>query len=161
MSYKHGHCVNGKITPEYRAWYHMLERCQNPNCKIYHHYGSRGITVCKHWLKFENFLEDMGLRPQGLTLDRIDNDGNYEKSNCRWTSWHKQGNNRRPISCGPQKQRQFIAFGPNGEQIISNNQHEFAKKYKLNQGNISSCLCKVSQRKSVEGWTFRRLELGT
>jgi len=82
-------------TPTYRSWCNMKERCHNTKNSEYKNYGSRGITVCKRWLKFENFLEDMGLCPRGLTLDRINNDGNYEPSNCRWTTRKEQSYNRR------------------------------------------------------------------
>lgn len=73
----------------------MITRCTNERNPAYKNYGGRGITVCKRWLKFENFLADMGLRPRGLTLDRKDNDRGYCKSNCRWTTWSVQQNNRR------------------------------------------------------------------
>jgi len=73
----------------------MIQRCNNPHNRAYKHYGSRGITVCKTWLKFENFLSDMGECPSGLTLDRINNNGNYNKKNCRWTTRKTQARNRR------------------------------------------------------------------
>lgn len=75
----------------------MIARCTQPSAAGYEHYKSRGITVCDRWRSFENFLADMGERPGGLreyTLERINNDGNYEPGNCRWTTWQRQGNNR-------------------------------------------------------------------
>lgn len=92
---KHGHAVGGKVSGEYRAWQNMKERCLRTTNVRYKDYGGRGITVCSRWMKFENFLADMGLRPSGLTLERKDNDGNYEPSNCMWATLSAQMKNRR------------------------------------------------------------------
>jgi hypothetical protein len=82
-------------TPTYRSWACMCQRCTNPNNDCYPWYGGRGIKVCKRWLTFKNFLADMGERPAGATLDRIDVNGNYEKNNCRWASAAVQARNKR------------------------------------------------------------------
>lgn len=83
-------------TPEYKAWSSMRGRCRNASYENYPAYGGRGITVCPEWdVSFESFVSDMGLRPKGHSLDRIDNDGNYEPSNCRWAVPKDQSGNRR------------------------------------------------------------------
>ena len=79
----------------YNSWQKMKDRCLNPKNKDYRHYGGRGITFCKRWLKFENFLADMGEREKGLTLERDEVDGNYEPSNCRWITQAEQTLNAR------------------------------------------------------------------
>jgi hypothetical protein len=73
----------------------MVKRCTNPSCADWPRYGGRGITVCLRWRRFEDFLADMGQVPDNLMLDRINNDGNYEPGNCRWTTWEEQMLNRR------------------------------------------------------------------
>jgi len=82
--------------PTYKSWAAMLTRCRNPNREDWRLYGGRGIKVCKRWLKFKSFLEDMGERPLGRTLDRFpDPDGDYEPGNCRWATPLEQVRSRR------------------------------------------------------------------
>jgi hypothetical protein len=81
--------------PLYDVWNDMIRRCTNPRRNSYENYGGRGITICERWMSLENFIADMSPRPDGYTLDRIDNDGNYEPSNCRWATPTQQGNNIR------------------------------------------------------------------
>lgn len=88
---KHG--MSG--TPTYQSWYAMTQRCGNPKRWQYKYYGARGIIICDRWKSFENFHADMGDRPAGKTLDRIDCNGNYEPSNCKWSSTTEQSRNRR------------------------------------------------------------------
>lgn len=88
------------LTPEYLSWSAMKSRCGNPNDLAWHDYGGRGISVCDRWKEsFENFFADMGLRPEGKSLDRYpNNDGNYEPSNCQWRTVTEQNRNRRNVT---------------------------------------------------------------
>lgn len=99
--YKHGHNPgSGRPSPTYRSWDAMRQRCLNPRDPYYSHYGGRGITACDRWRSFENFLADMGERPHNRTLDRIDNDGSYEPTNCRWATPRQQRANQRHSTRG-------------------------------------------------------------
>jgi hypothetical protein len=82
-------------TPEYRVWQDMLNRCRNPNVRSYKNYGGRGISVCEEWLDFETFFTDMGERPEGYSLERVDVNGDYTPENCTWVPLAEQQSNRR------------------------------------------------------------------
>jgi len=82
-------------TPEYQAWNSCRNRCNNPSYQGYADYGGRGIAVCDRWDDLENFLADMGPRPKGCSLDRIDNELGYSPENCKWSTQSEQGRNRR------------------------------------------------------------------
>jgi hypothetical protein len=88
----HNHCSNG-LSPTYRSWWALKQRCR-PEYFESKWYFKKGITVCERWKKFENFLADMGERPDGMSIDRINSNGNYEPSNCRWATTHEQRINR-------------------------------------------------------------------
>jgi hypothetical protein len=94
----HGHNRRAKRSPEYSSWASMKSRCYNKKHKSYAEYGGRGITVCAQWLNdFEAFLRDMGPRPSGTTIDRIDGNGNYQPGNCRWSRPPDQARNTKQV----------------------------------------------------------------
>lgn len=91
----HGNCKRSKNTPTYQTWVSMRQRCNNTNSPDYPNYGGRGIKICPSWDSFPQFLSDMGERPKGTSLDRIDFNGDYCKENCRWASPKLQALNTR------------------------------------------------------------------
>jgi hypothetical protein len=127
--------------PTNRSWKDMIQRCTNPRRINYANYGGRGITICDRWRKsFEAFLSDMGPRPDGTTLDRIDNDGNYEPGNCRWASKEEQSSNTR--------RSRFIEIG--GERLTVS---QWADRRRINRATLYSRI--------KAGWTIERaLRLG-
>lgn len=94
ISRKHGHAERDAHSGAYKAWRSMRQRCLYPSQQSYPLYGGRGITICDRWSSFANFLADMGERPEGMSLDRIDSNGNYEPNNCRWATTKDQARNR-------------------------------------------------------------------
>lgn len=96
---QHGHTYRTgtrvAVSPEYHSWMAMKARCYNPNRRSYRWYGARGIRVVERWHVFANFLADMGPRPEGHSLDRIDYDGDYGPDNCRWATREEQRANQR------------------------------------------------------------------
>lgn len=96
FSTKHGYSLyRGQQRCVYRSWKAMLQRCRNPNDSNYKNYGGRGIVVCDRWIQFENFLADMGEPPFGHSIERKNNDGNYEPGNCIWATQNVQAANQR------------------------------------------------------------------
>lgn len=137
--YKHGQ----SCTPTWYSWANMINRCTRPSNPAWERYGGRGITVCERWLGkegFQNFLADMGERPDGLTLDRVDNSKGYSPENCRWTTRKEQALNTRNVTltdadvawvrAHPEKSRKDLAqiLGVSDVTIsnIRNRKHRFA-----------------------------------
>jgi len=99
----HGHTRNKSKTKTYRIWQSLRRRCNSSKDQAYKYYGGRGITVCERWNKFENFLADMGIKPEGLTLERIKNDSGYYPKNCKWATRQEQAHNTRSNKLNPLK----------------------------------------------------------
>lgn len=86
-----------RVSPTYSTWKAMRRRCNNPNTLDWKYYGERGIKVCKRWDIFDNFIKDMGEKPEGMSLDRIDSDKDYSPANCKWSEAKTQSRNRRSV----------------------------------------------------------------
>lgn len=110
-------------SPTYKSWQHMIDRCNNNRNPSYKDYGARGITICERWSLFDYFLADMGVKPEGKTIDRIENDGNYCPENCQWSDKTAQANNRRSS--------RIITH--NGESLTL---AQFARKFNISIGTL-------------------------
>jgi len=122
---------------EYGIWCGIKNRCTNKNVKSYKDYGERGITICDRWLVYENFLADMGRRPKGCSIDRINNEGNYEPDNCKWSTRSEQQNNKRT--------NHIIEY--NGERL---NIKQWCTKLNLQYSTIL-------RRCTLPGWTAEQI----
>ena len=133
----HGATKGGKPTPEYLSWRGMLARCTNPKATGFENYGGRGVTVCERWQSFALFLEDMGPRPNITdSIDRIDNDGNYEPGNCRWATTLEQN----------QKKRSLVMLTVDGETSYL---ADWARRVGLDEDTLRKRVLKL-------GWDHRR-----
>lgn len=104
---RHGNAVRGSHSRAWHSWRGMIERCTSPDHIAYSRYGGRGITVCERWRDFANFIADMGERPSNRSIDRINNDGNYEPGNCRWATQSEQNRNQ-----GPRRRKRENSLNP-------------------------------------------------
>jgi len=118
----------------YRIWRGIIQRCCDPNCQAFNDYGGRGIHVCEKWREFLGFLDDMGERPPKLSIDRINNDGNYCKDNCRWATVKDQQNNKR-------SNKRFEWEG------VIYTQQQLAERYRISPKRLSDRLRR--------GWNLR------
>ncbi len=134
-STKHGHATRGAHDTTYQCWRDILRRCEDTKAKAYPDYGGRGIAVCERWHKFESFLADMGERPEGAEIDRQDNEGSYEPSNCRWVSRAENARNKRTT--------RLLTYG--GETLCFS---DMAAKYSLHR--------KTLERRLQLGWSLER-----
>mgnify|MGYP003443861791 FL=1 len=122
-------------TSTYKSWEAMIQRCSNASLKSYKNYGGRGISVCDEWTKFEKFYADMGIKPNGCSIDHIDVNGNYDQLNCRWSTMKQQNRNRR--------NNRLIEF--NGETMCVN---EWAESLGINKRTLLNRL--------TNGWEIKK-----
>lgn len=148
--FKHGHYRYGKGTSTYNSWTAMKSRCLNPQNLRFSDYGGRGITICDRWLDFRNFLEDMGERPKGLTLDRKDNNKGYEPDNCRWATWAEQLANRKTYTSKNQNSNKTHCL--RGHALFGNNLY----KYSNGQRMCKECN-RIADRRAYKKKVWRSL----
>lgn len=146
----HGHTANRKATPEYTAWLAMIDRCTNPKCVGFKRYGGRGITICERWRRdFAAFFADVGPRPAPKhSLDRKDNNGNYEPGNVRWATRTEQNRNKRTNHWIEYDGRRMLITDWAREMGVSTT----AIRLRLARGwTVAATLTTPSQRPAMEG----------
>lgn len=150
-------------SPEYRTWDSMRQRCTNLKKKRYRDYGGRGITICARWYKFDLFFEDMGNRPEGTSLDRIDVNGNYEPANCRWATKREQYENMRSNNWVEYHGRKEILNTFLGEFGLSPGSYYYhtVRKGRTPEEAIDSCIASKGDRKGKYRETCRRGHIKT
>jgi predicted XRE-type DNA-binding protein len=154
---KHTHLSTGKThscgcswtkhgmarSKQYRVWDSMIRRCHSPSHHAFKDYGARGITVCDKWKNFEGFIEDMGFQPEGLSIERINNDLGYSKENCKWATVTEQARNRRATKLNEDKVVQIKILLETGV-----SQNKIASQFSVSRSNIGHI---------AQGTTWRQL----
>lgn len=134
-------------TPTHKSWDAMMQRCTNPNHEAYDRYGGAGIEVCDRWRNsFSLFVEDMGIRPPGTTIERIDNDVGYEPGNCRWATWTEQGRHRRNVKLDEVDASQIRWLYSDG----GFKQADIAAAFDIQQSQVSRVVNRVRWAVTVE-----------
>lgn len=126
------------------SWAAMMDRCYNGKNPAYRNYGGRGITVCTQWHNFQSFYGDMDTRDKGMTLDRVNNEGNYTPGNCRWATRHEQSRNSR-------QNKPFYARSPSGRWYKANVLKDFARQYGISENGLRNVL-KKKNKKTAQDW---------
>lgn len=139
---KHGYAGHVGRKSEYMTWQSMVQRCHNPNDKAFKNYGGRGIAVCSRWRSFENFIEDMGNRPGNqYTIERINNDDDYNPENCRWATRKEQSRNTR--QCVPVRRSDGVEYATIAEAAENNG---------VDRNSIRAALDKPSRSAAGYSW---------